>query len=99
MNNVDQDILFALRSVAADADTPRVLAARKRHHEHTLQRFQTEMQLLSDEVERVVPRTHPLFDLVLTLAVIRKVERAQAQQEAQREPEFIPDFEKGFNGW
>jgi hypothetical protein len=100
MKSVDPDILAALKSIAADADTPRVLAARKRHHEHTLQRFQTEMQLLSDEVERVVPRTHPLFDLVLVLAVARKIERTQTQQEAQQEAEFIPDFGKGFpQGW
>jgi len=94
MNNVDQDILFALRSVAADADTPRVLQARKRHAKHAEQQFATQMTLLSDEVERVVPRTHPLFDLVLVLAVARKIERTQIQQEP--EPDSALEFP---NGW
>jgi hypothetical protein len=91
-NNVDPDILSALKTIAADADTPRVLQARKRHDAATQRRFETEMELLTDEVERVVPRTHPLFELVLTLAVATKVERTQ------QEPEFHSalDFP---NGW
>jgi hypothetical protein len=87
-NNVDQDILAALKSIAADADTPRVLQARKRHDAATQRRFETEMELLTDEVERVVPRTHPLFELVLTLAVARKVERTQQEPEFKSELEF-----------
>jgi hypothetical protein len=96
MNNVDPDILAALKSIAADADTPRVLQARKRHDAATQRRFETELSLMSDEVEKLVPRSHPLFELVLILAVARKVERKHAQQE----PEYIPDFERGFPaGW
>ena len=94
MNNVDPDILAALKSIAADADTPRVLSARKRHDAATQQRFETQMELLSDEVERVVPRTHPLFEVVLLLAVARKVERSQ------QEAEFQSFVDEGFpNGW
>jgi hypothetical protein len=92
MKAVDPDILAALKIVAADADTPRVLQARKRHDEHTKQRFETQMELLTEEVERVVPRTHPLFELVLTIAVARKVERTQ------QEPEFRSALEFP-NGW
>jgi hypothetical protein len=94
MKPVDQDILAALKSIAADADTPRVLPARKRHDAATQRRFETEMELLSDEVEKLVPRQSPLFDLVLVLAVARKIERTQIQQEP--EPDSALEFP---NGW
>ena len=92
MNRVDADIIAALKSIAADADTQRLLQTRKRHDAATQRRFETEMELLSDEVERVVPRTHPLFKPVLVLAVIRKLESKQ------QEPEFRSALEFP-NGW
>ena len=88
MKHVDPDIIAALRSIAADGESQRMLAARKRHDEHTLRRFETQMELLSEEVERVVPRTHPLFDLVLILAVARKIEHSQQEPEFHSELEF-----------
>lgn len=94
MKNVDPDILFALKIVASDGDSQRVLKVKERHQQRLQEHFETQMQLLGDEVEKVVPRTHPLFDLVLTLAVVRKIERAQAQQE----PEFHSALEFP-NGW
>jgi hypothetical protein len=95
MNHVDPDIFCALKTVVAD-DSQRVLNVKARHQKQAAQRFETQMQLLADEVERVVPRTHPLFDLVLILAVARKIERT----EAQKEREYMPDFERGFPaGW
>ena len=94
MNNVDPDILFALKTLAADGEAQRVLNLKAKYEKRTEQQFETQMQLLVDEVARVCPRSHPLFDLVLILAVARKVERSQ------QEPEFIPDFERGFPaGW
>ena len=88
----DPDILAALKTVAADGDSQRVLQAHKRHDEATQRRFETQLELLSDEVEKVVPRTHPLFELVLVLAVTRKIERKQ------QEPEFHSALEFP-NGW
>lgn len=100
MNNVDPDIIGALKTLAADGESARVLQAHKRQDEATQRRFETQMELLSEEVERVVPRSHPFFDVVLILAVARKIERAEALAEARKHPEFIPDFEKGFpQGW
>lgn len=94
MNNVDPDILAALKTVAADEDSQRVLNAKARHDKDTQQHFETQMELLSDEVERVVPRSHPLFELVLILAVARKMENKQ------REPEFRSFVDEGFpQGW
>lgn len=96
MNNidVDPDILYALKTIAADGESQRVLKAKERHEKQTEQEFQTQMQLLDDEVARVVPRSHPLFELVLLLAVARKVERKQ------QEPEFHSFLDGGFpQGW
>jgi hypothetical protein len=92
MNNVDPDILAALKTVAGDSDSHRLLQVHKRHDEAAQRRFETQMELLSEEVERVIPRNHPLFELVLILAVTRKVERTQ------QEPEFHSALEFP-NGW
>ncbi len=43
--------------------------------------------MLSEEIERVIPRTHPLFESVLLLTLLRRVERSQ------QEPEFKSDLE------
>lgn len=94
MNNVDPDILFALKTVAGSGDLQRVLKVKERHEKRLQEHFETQMQLLVDEVERVVPRNSPLFDLVLILAVARKIERSQ------QEPEFKSFLDAGFpQGW
>jgi len=94
MNKVDPDILYALRKLTTDGESQRVLGLKGKYEKRTEQQFETQMQLFVDEVTRVVPRTHPLFELVLILAIARKVERLQ------QEPEYIPDFEQGFPaGW
>ena len=46
------------------------------------------MELLADEVEELVPRNHPLFESVVLLTVIRKMERV--------EPEFNSYLDDGF---
>lgn len=92
--NVDPDIIAALKIVAGDGESQRVQKAKERHEKQTEREFETQMELLVDEVARVVPRTHPLFDLVLFLAVARKVERKQ------QEPEFRSFLDEGFpQGW
>ena len=94
MNNIDPDILYALKTVAADGESQRVVKVKAKHEKQVEQQFETQMELLSDEVERVVPRNHPLFDLVLILAVTRKIERRQ------QEPEFHSFLEDSFpQGW
>lgn len=94
MNNVDPDILAALKIVAADGEAQRVLGLKAKYEKRAQQQFETQMQLLVDEVERVCPRSHPLFELVLILAVARKMERKQ------QEPEFKSDLEAGWPaGW
>ena len=85
MKHIDPDIIAALRSIAADGESTRVVQARKRHDEHTQRRFETQLELLSDEVEAVIPKDHPLFESVLLLTVLRKV--------MHDEPEFVSDLE------
>jgi hypothetical protein len=94
MNHVDPDILYALKTLAGDGDSERVRNVKARHEKQDAQRFETQMELLVDEVERVCPRNHPLFELVLILAVARKVERKQ------QVPEFRSFLDEGFPaGW
>jgi hypothetical protein len=90
MKRTDPDIIAALRSIAAEGESQRVLAARKRHDERTQRRIETEMSLLSDEVEAVIPKDHPLFDTVLLLTVLRKVTKTEP------EPQSALEFP---NGW
>ena len=92
MNNIDPDILAALKTVAADGDSQRVLQAHKRHDEAAQRSFETQMELLSEEVERVVPRSHPLFQVVLILAVTRKMEDKQQEPEFHSALEFPNDW-------
>ena len=92
MNNVDPDILAALKTLAGDPESARLMRVHKRQDEATQRRFETQLELLSEEVERVVPRSHPMFELVLLVAVTRKIERSQ------QEPEFRSALEFP-NGW
>lgn len=94
MNNVDPDIIHALRMLKADGEAQRVLGLKAKYEKRAEQQFETQMQLLVEEVERVCPRNHPLFELVLILAVATKLERKQ------QAPEFISDLEAGWpQGW
>jgi hypothetical protein len=43
------------------------------------------MSLLSDEVEAVIPKEHPLFDTVLLLTVLRKVTKTEPEPQSALE--------------
>lgn len=90
MKHVDPDIIAALTNIASGADSPRVARALKRQDEATQRRFETQMELLSDELEQVIPKEHPLFESVLLLTVLRKIK--PPEKEAPSELEFP-------NGW
>ena len=85
MNNVDPDIVAALRAIAGDGESARVSQARKRHDEATQRRFETQMELLADEVEELVPRNHPLFESVLVLTVLRKMQHTEPEVTSELE--------------
>ena len=92
MNNVDPDIIHALRMLAADGESKRALGLKAKYEKRTEQQFDTTLQLLVDEVARVVPRNHPMFDLVLILAVARKIEKKDVREfrKITFETEIVP---------
>jgi hypothetical protein len=91
---IDQDIAHALQMIAADGEGKRIRKVKAKHRKLAEEKFHTEMQLLSDEVEKHIPKSNPLFELVLILAAINKAERAVQQ------PEFTSDLEAGWPaGW
>jgi hypothetical protein len=92
MNRVDPDIVASLKSIAAVGEAARQVQVRKRHDAATKRRFETQMELLSDEVEQVVFRNHPLFQSVLLLTVIKKMTKVQDEPKFESELEFP-------NGW
>ena len=90
MNHVDPSILAALKTLKTIPEAQRVLAARKRHDEAAQRKFETQLELLRDEVEAVIPKEHPLFEAVLLLTVLHKG--------SNTEPEFHSALEFP-NGW
>lgn len=99
MNTIDPDLLYALKSfdllkknILEKVRTNRVS---KKREEQLLDRIQTHVELLMDELTQFVPKDHPMFLPLLTLAMTHKMRVGE-----QAEPEFVPDFEKGFPpGW
>lgn len=68
---------------------------RKKHEEQLIERMTTHIELLSDELEQIVPRDSPLFMVLLSMAIMKKMEAG-----TEREPEFQSDLEAGWpNGW
>jgi hypothetical protein len=89
---IDPDIIAAIRMLAAD-DTTHQAARQKRHDHQTTNQIETALSLLSDEVERIIPRSSPLFESVLLLAAINKVAKQQ------EEPEYKSSLEDFPQGW
>jgi hypothetical protein len=82
---IDPDIITALKQLSAGG-TPKQQAGYDRM---TQQHIETALQLLSDEVERIIPRSSPLFESVLLLSAINKVVKLQ------QEPEFTSYLDEG----
>ena len=90
---VDPDILAVLNTIVANGESQRVAKTRKKYEQRAERQLETQLELLSDEVEAVIPRTHPLFESVLLLTAIRKIARTQ------EEPEYKSALEVFPNGW
>ena len=54
---------------------------RAKHDKQLDEQFETQLELLIDEVERAIPRSHPDFMKVLLLAVMSKVAKQQVEPE------------------
>lgn len=87
---IDPDVLAVLNAIVADGESERVATVKTKHEKQLEERIHTQIELLSDEVERVIPRSHPLFVRVLISTAIRKA------LHGQQEPEFRSFLDEGF---
>lgn len=100
MSNIDPDILHALKAhdVTGErvAEITRQLKARKSHRDQTERRIETQLEFLIDEIEAVLPRTHPKFKAVLVETFVRRFAR---RLDSLHQPDESP-LEKGWpKGW
>ena len=93
MRNIDPDVLQALKTLAARGEAYREQRIRGKQAKQLDAEIETKMQLLTDEVSRVIPTTHPLFESVLLLAVLHKVAKQQ------QEPHYTSSLEDFPQGW
>jgi hypothetical protein len=92
MREIDPDILAVLKAIAASGEVVRVAKVNAKHERQALDRMETQLELLSDELERVIPRSHPIFNTVLMGAAIHKVSRTQEEPEFRSFLEFPNDL-------
>ena len=87
--NIDPDLRYVLERFGSFQtnvlERVRVNKVRKKREEQSIERLTTHVELLTDELEQVVPRDSPLFLPLLAMVMVRKFER---QAEARQEPEF-----------
>lgn len=100
MNKVDPDILYALKAhdVTGErrAEIKRQLKARKSHSDLTERHIETQLEFLADELEAVLPRTHPKFNIVLIETFVSRFAR---RLQAQHQPDPSPLEERWPEGW
>jgi hypothetical protein len=90
--DIDPDVLKALRTISEARRSKTVGDVRKRQSERDQAKFETQIELLVDEVEKVCDPKNPAFLLILMLAVMEKVKRQKAEPEFRSYLEFPNDF-------
>jgi hypothetical protein len=75
MRNIDPDIAEVLRMLQAGREAKRVGKVRAKNLETARDKIETMIELVGEELEAHIPRTHPMFLPALTAIVIHKVER------------------------
>lgn len=96
MIDIDPDILHVLKKIAGSGERSRVTKVKAKHDDQLWNRIETQVELLSDELERVIPRKDPLFMPVLMGAVIRKLARMDMEKE---EPEYKSELDHFPPSW
>lgn len=81
--DIDEDVRAALQMIVRAQQHSEVGKVRKKQRERDEAAFETQLELLSDRVEQVIPKDNPQFPFVLLLAVMNKLYRA-----ANTEPEY-----------
>lgn len=104
MNNIDPDILASLKAHdiggERNAEVHRLINAKRARDEQLINQIETQLELLADGVEAVLPRTHPKFQSVLLLTFIRRITRAQQLREAKQQSDFDAYLDGRFPpGW
>ena len=90
----DPDVQYALQRIGAGLEAKRAERVHERQTQDGIAKIETLFELLADEVALCLPRTHPAFQLVLCLAVMRKMQRQE------KTPEFQSTIEAGWpRGW
>jgi hypothetical protein len=89
MKNVDQDVLHAVQTIFEARRNSHAGKVKAKHRKQDEARFETQIELLFDEVQKVMDPKHPAFLLVLAMAVVEKLERHTA------EPEFKSFLDEG----
>lgn len=93
MKTIDPDIAAAVRIVFEARRAKHVGRIRAKHARQLEEKLTTQIELLSDEIEEVIPKSHPAFPLILLLAVEGKVAKAF------EEPEYVSALEEFPDGW
>ena len=87
MRELDPDIRAVLATLAVLPERKRVATVKAKQRKRAEERLSTQLELLADELEAVIPKSHPLFDVVLMQVAIRKA------VQAQEEPEYVSCLE------
>lgn len=95
---MDDDIQYALQAVRSDREAKRTHDTRtkkvKAQKQLAVDRLETMLEMFGDEVEAYLPRTDAMFLPVLTLVVLRKMQR-----QIPREPEEVSPLEMWPEGY
>jgi len=79
--DLDPDVLAVITAMDKKPERQRQKAARAKHQRQSVNTLETQLELLVDEVQRVIPRTHPDFEMVVITAMLRKFARQHEEPE------------------
>jgi len=87
MSNIDPDIQHVLKVLAlkikAKDEAERLKGVNNRRWRAFEDRLETKLELMSDELEQVIPKDNPAFMPMLLLALLHKLIKKQSE-----EPEY-----------
>jgi len=92
MKTLDPDIAAAVRTIFEARQAHHRGKIKAKHRRQLEEKLTTQIELLSDEIEEVIPKSHPAFPLILVLAVEGKISKAFEEPEPPSDLEFP-------NGW
>ena len=88
----DPDIAAVLNGLSTIKQGVRLAKVKRRQRTRTQERLATQIELLSEELEEVMPRSHPMFESMLLAAMLHKLQRLNAEPEFKSYLELPPGF-------